>query len=280
VRRISGSASTSSPSDARTTPMPEAGYPSPISNDAKGDHTYRNGNHDQICLKLGGTAKLALPEASYPTARATDGSKGSTGHGRRATTGTGEDLPATAGKILPEANWPTSLTNDARGSQGHRRDNPTSGGMSLPDAAKQALPEAPIGNTLENYRAIKASMRSGKPIANTHPSLQAQGKPTANTHPSLQAQLILPEDASAAIAPAPSPATGATPNGSPARTDARGPLNPELSRWLQAFPAAWEDCAAMATQSMSSKRRSSSPPRSKRPKRSERAKASGPKPAT
>ncbi len=51
---------------------------------------------------------------------------------------------------------------------------------------------------------------------------------------------------------------GETPNGSPAGTEKRGQLNPALSRWLQALPPEWCDCAVTAMRSMPSKRGHSS----------------------
>lgn len=42
---------------------------------------------------------------------------------------------------------------------------------------------------------------------------------------------------------------GETPNGSTAETENIGQLNPEFTRWLQGFPAEWEDCAPTGTRS-------------------------------
>jgi len=54
--------------------------------------------------------------------------------------------------------------------------------------------------------------------------------------------------------------SGATPSGSHAETAKRGQLNPALSRWLQAFPQEWCDCADMAMRSMPKRHGSSSKP--------------------
>jgi hypothetical protein len=75
-----------------------------------------------------------------------------------------------------------------------------------------------LGNTLENYQAMKRNMRSGPR--------------TAITHPSLQAQLV--------------EGSGPTSSGSPAPTAKRGRLNPAHSRWLMGYPPVWDDCAVTA----------------------------------
>ena len=59
-------------------------------------------------------------------------------------------------------------------------------------------------------------------------------------------------------APARLTASGELLTGSSAGMNGSGPLNPEHSRWLQGYPAAWGFCGATAMQSIPSKRRSSS----------------------
>lgn len=133
------------------------------------------------------------------------------------------------------AGWPTTTKEDAHSSARHGYMNQGNAGTTLTDAARMAGWATPvsteIGNTIENYLAMKANM--------------AAGVRTAITHPSLQAQLVV---------------SGMDPIGWNAATANTGLLNPEHSRWLMGIPRAWEDCAPMVTPSLRRKRRFSSKP--------------------
>jgi len=248
----------------RTSDKDSSGWPSPLVNDAKGsDYTYNQGRHDSISLKLGGTAKLvpwATPAArDYHSESATD-----VFNDKRWSHSRGKPLSAQATLstwISPQAadangsginqhtyslckqtravtSWPTPTSSLAdkgvRSLEGGIIEAMRSRGPDLAAVsclASWATPVATeIGNTLENYLAMKANMKSGPRQAITHPSLQAQ--------------LVI---------------SGATASGSPVQTARPGQLNPAFSRYLQGYPAVWDECAIRAFRSMPTTRRKRGP---------------------
>ena len=139
--------------------------------------------------------------------------------------------------------WPTSTRMDGQSSARHGGYMKAGhSGTTLLDAARLAPWATPVstelGNTLENYRAMKANMKSGAR--------------TAITHPSLQAQLV---------------ASGSVPTGSTASTTSGDRLSPDHSRWLQGYPATWADCAPTGTRLSRKSRRPLSEPRSRTEKK-------------
>jgi hypothetical protein len=140
---------------------------------------------------------------------------------------------ASSGSRLYVLTWKERGTESQVAIWGRRASVPhtsDSASGSLPRAGWATPVATEIGNTLENYRAMKANM--------------ASGARTAITHPSLQAQLVVDR--------------GTTATGSPAPMESRGRLSPAHSRWLMGFPAAWDDCVPTETRSTRRSRRPSS----------------------
>lgn len=220
-------------------------WPSPTVNDSKGsDYTYANGDHNRICLKLRGAAKLA--HWSSPITSNANGSRKY--DGKR---GIGLNSEA---KLAP---WPTVCVADSgRASGTFARGNPT-----LVGAAKMAHWPTPNasgaerGGSVEHMDGRRSNLIDTVMLASwATPAAQEAGgtpeqflarKEKANengsslgvslTSLSLQAQL----------------ASGTTPNGSTAPTASIGQLNPEHPRWLQGYPAEWGSFADTATRSRS-----------------------------
>jgi hypothetical protein len=97
-----------------------------------------------------------------------------------------------------------------------------------------------LGNTVENYLAMKANMKSGPRKAITHPSLQAQL--TAPVIESVSSEIQVGEELSEDSGQKRSNGSTAGPRRG-TKTGASGQLAPELSRWLLGLPPSWDELA-------------------------------------
>lgn len=168
--------------------------------------------------------------SGWPTAKASDAPRGGCiKRGMRTDRSNLVDRAMIAG-------WPTTVSNDARGSAyAYSRGNHDKKVLKLLGVARLAGWGTPTANepggTAE--QALERKRRARENGSRIGVSV------TALSH---QAQ---------------SAGSGQTPSGSPVGTGSTGQLNPAFTRWLQGFPAGWDDCAPQETRSSHRSRPSS-----------------------
>lgn len=209
----------------------------------------------QICALRGSVLRTSGSDcSSWPTPQSRDGSHGSGQASEKPSPSAGSSSVARAPDAAKLASWPTPTASDSECSDySYRGGNPDEICLKLPGAAKLASWATPtaveLGNTLENYTAMKRNMKSGARMAITHLSIQAQlvswATPAARdwrdgrASPETMDRNSRPLNEQAVQLVA----SGPTPSGSPASTGSGGQLNPNLSRWLMGVPKEWDACA-------------------------------------
>lgn len=184
----------------------------------------------------GSTSSQLATLSAWPTARATDGTKG--GPNQRGSKG---DLMLPSAAMLASP-WATPASRDWKDTAGM-----ATTGTNPDGSLRTRLDQLPRQAAMASWATPNcADATRGSP--ETAEQKAARGQ---------QGQSLIDQT------PDPSTASGPTPNGSPAATAKRGQLNPALSRWLQALPAVWDSCGAMAMASVRNRQRRSSAPTSK-----------------
>jgi len=205
-------------------------WPTPLATDGSKASLYsnRNGDPTQPCLKLTGAAKMAA--WSTPITSNANGAREA--DGKR---GIGLNSEATL------TFWPTPVARD------HKTGGMDSQLSTVAPLAAWATPAAhEAGGTPETFmaRKTKCAERAADRGVSMGVSL---------TSLAMQVQL-----ADSGTQP-----TGSSAETPPEASRSPGQLNPEHSRWLQGYPAAWGFCGATATRSSRKSPPSSSMRRSK-----------------
>lgn len=216
-------------------------------------------HHDGMTLV--DQASLTARLGTCNTPRATDGENGGPNQ-------SGGALPHDAAMMAPLASYPTPTVGNAMGSQmakgasaTERRPNGSKATVSLPQVASllASWPSPMAGSpATETYNEAGNTDSSRKTVALVSPWAtpssrdwkDTPGMATTGTNPDGSTRLRLDQlPRQAALT------SGPTSNSSTAETGKSAVLNPDLSRWLHGYPAAWLSCGASAMQSMSKSRR-------------------------
>lgn len=177
---------------------------------------------------VGNATGSQMAKDASPTGRRPDGSKATV------------SLP----QVASFAGWPTTQASDGSGGGQMKRALNPARSNDLMDFAQLAGWPTPVANddnkTPEAHLAMKKRMgeRDGSNSDRTAiTSLQVMAKFTQPARLTASGQML---------------------TGSCAGMESGGQLNPDLSRWLMGYPAAWGSCGATAMQSIRTRRRSSS----------------------
>ena len=183
--------------------------------------------------------------------------------------------------VVPLASWPTCIAGDSTGSAySYARGDRNNRTLKLPGAAALASWVTPSARDWKDSPGMAAERTDGKSRLDQLPrqaNLAGWNTPAASDgnggkrphpdttmtgqHPSgRKVNMGLASQAHIGFqktAPARLTATGEMLTGSSAGMESGGQLDPAHSRWLMGLPPEWDDCAVMAMQSMSRRRKNS-----------------------
>ncbi len=204
-----------------------ASWPTPTVNDSKGDYTYGSGDHERICLKLSGTAKLA----GWGTPTSTEA-------------------------------WGTPERRLERMQELQDRGfNPGRSVTQLSHQARLASWATPAARDWRDGRASQETMeRNARPLNEQAVQLASWSTPLASdgdkadaTLPVVEARALAGKQLSTAMQ-ARLVGSGQTQSGSSVATGSGGQLNPNTSRWLMGLPKKWDVVAPRQERSGRSRR--------------------------
>jgi hypothetical protein len=223
------------PSGRRTSDSGSTGWPTPDASTAeRGPDTGEGWKRESGCNR-GSNLNTAAALASWPTPDANSiGVTDSTWEERRelaAAKHGNNGFGLTLGQAATLASWATPKARDERGV-----------------------------NTPEHLAKKRAAGHGCSELVD-QAQLAGWATPTAQDH-SRGGLDPRPTDTGVPLSQMAALASGPPTTSSPAATGKRGVLNPDHSRWLMGYPAAWQRCADTATRSVRKRPRRSSGPSS------------------